>query len=354
MHKKLIGLVAILACLVVEANATTEIEDWSSTRNGTAKITTDDAGTATLTIDAVSSADLTASDDLNVTDDAVIGDSLTVAGSVWTDDVAGSGTFTENLYQPGVAVAKPVATRDALLVIGEASGTTAYGFDSASNLTYGVMMSFGKTRPAAASYSPGGFDSALEVRAINRMTNNSAYSMRGAHIKAKNYTSGTVGGLEGLFVEAVGDGTETASSVLKLGTDASTIIYGIDMDLCETPTTADIRFSNGALVKNGDANTLTITEAVMNHVGALQDDGVQVVVGNHATTRLALDRGTAATNGQVVAFATWFTGVPTVVVGYNAAETTNTTAYPASVTTNGFTVVCQPTKTVNWVACGPR
>jgi len=288
---------------------------------------------------------------LTVTDIPAIIAALNAGGTDWSIDSAGSGTFTEHLYTPGTATAKAVATRVNLLVIGEASGTAAYGFSSASNLTYGVMMSFGRTTPAAATYSPGGFDSALEVRYINRLTNNAAVSGRGAHIKAKNYTSGTVGGLEGLFVEAVGDGTESSSVVLKLGTDASTIIYGIDMDLCETFTTADIRYSNGAITKNVDANTLRTTESVIDNVGSLQDDGVQVVVGNHATTRLAIDRGTC-TNSQVVAFASWFTAVPSIVIG--AAESTTTVPYFSSPTTNGFTAAGEAGKSLRWVAVGTR
>jgi hypothetical protein len=282
-------------------------------------------------------------------------DSLTVGDATWTVDAAASGTFTENVILPGTATAKAVATRDTLLGIGDVSGTTAYGFSSASNLTYGVMMSFGRTKAAASTYSPGGFDSPLEVRYINRMTNNAACSGRGAHIKAKNYTSGTVGTLEGMFVEAVGDGTETDSSVIEMGTDSSTILYGIDMDQCSTFTTADIRYANGAITKNVDANTLRTTELVIDNVGSLQDDGIQVVVGNHATTRLGVEYGTAATNTKPVSFTMKFTAAPMVICGYDVAVTTNLfVAYPSSVTTNGFTVNCQGTKTANWFAIGPR
>lgn len=51
MSKKLIGVVVALLIVVAGVNAR-DIEYWSSTANGTAKITTDDAGTATITADA--------------------------------------------------------------------------------------------------------------------------------------------------------------------------------------------------------------------------------------------------------------------------------------------------------------
>lgn len=59
-----------------------DIENWSSTRNGTAKITTDGAGTATLTADAAIITDITVSDDLSC-------DDLTVSGG---DIVGKTGT----------------------------------------------------------------------------------------------------------------------------------------------------------------------------------------------------------------------------------------------------------------------
>jgi hypothetical protein len=156
----------------------------------------------------------------------------------------------------------------------------------------GGYFSIGRPVAAAANWSGGTFDTGLRSVAINRATNDAAYGLRGAYVKAKNYTSGTIGGLEGLFIEAVGDGTEDNGEaiVLKLGTDNSTVDYGIDMDLI-TADVADIRLQNGALIYNSSSSLLTITEATVDVVGALtastirSDDGM--------TTNYTL---TAATN----------------------------------------------------------
>jgi len=171
-------------------------------------------------------------------------------------------------------------------------------------------------------------------------------------------------------------GGETNGSTIKLGADngddagdrasigidtSDNIVFSTDADSKGTYATKMTLGKTGILTLKGGAtvdNTTSaaevkITEDTVDVVGSLQDDDVQVVVGNHTTTRLALDVG-ACTNGQVVSFASWFTAAPKVFVEYNVAETTATTAYAASVTTNGFTAVGQATKGLNWFAIGTR
>jgi hypothetical protein len=201
---------------------------------------------------------------------------------------------------------KPVAlsavsaiTRQVLVNLGDITGNTAFGFGVTNQSSYGVMASFGRTAAAGANWD-GNYDTGLDVRAINKLANDTAYNMRGAYIKAKNYVgsgagavTGVVGQIDGLTVECVADGTETESSVLKLGSDASTVTYGIDMDEVATPETADIRFSNGAIIKNGDANTLTITEAAVNVVGAFGASSFTAISGANSITNFSLNE----TNG---------------------------------------------------------
>jgi hypothetical protein len=203
---------------------------------------------------------------------------MTINSSFVTDGstIGGVATSTTSRtsinIQPVAASSRSGVSRQSLVTIGDITGTTPFGFGVTNQSSYGLMASFGRTIAATANWD-GNYDTGLDVRCLNKLVNDSAYNMRGAYIKAKNYISGgvtgVVGQLDGLTVECVADGTETESSIVKLGSDASTVTYGIDMDDVATPATADIRFSNGALIKNGDANTLTITEATVAISGAL-------------------------------------------------------------------------------------
>lgn len=154
---------------------------------------------------------------------------------------------------------------------------------------------------AGANWSGGTLDTAARWVAINKATNDSAYGIRGGYVKVKNYDTGTVGPLEGLFVEAVNDGTAGSLSeiVLKLGTDNTTIDYGINMDLC-TIGTADILFPQGAKVRNGTAGTITWTCATNSFVGLV--DATDFAID---TTNLTVSAA------QVNQLASGFTGVIT-------------------------------------------
>ena len=97
--------------------------------------------------------------------------------------------------------------------------------------------------------------------------------------------------MDGLVVEAVADGTEAEVAVLKLGSDGSSVEYGIDMSQIGTAATADILFSEGALIRNTSSSLLTITEATVDVVGAFTASSLSA--DNGVTTNLVI---TAATN----------------------------------------------------------
>lgn len=161
------------------------------------------------------------------------------------------------------SVATDSITRHVLHAFGDITGTTAAGMGDVTKPTYGLMACFGRTAIATSAFS--GTDTAADVRMINKLVNDSAYNMQGLYVKAKNYSTGTVGALTGAFIECVADGTDTAGSscVLKLGTDGSTVDIGIDLSACVVG--ADIKFSNGlefvCLATAVTANSTTTTKA---------------------------------------------------------------------------------------------
>ncbi|KKT97703.1 MAG: Outer membrane autotransporter [Parcubacteria group bacterium GW2011_GWC2_45_15] len=69
------------------------------------------------------------------------------------------------------------------------------------------------------------------------------------------------------------------------GVASAAFDYAIDMS-SSTINTADIRLANGALIANGDTDTLTVTEAVSSFVGAITVTG-DVTVNGYATTTAA-------------------------------------------------------------------
>lgn len=142
-----------------------------------------------------------------------------------------SGTIlTQMLFAPKASVATTGASYHKLVGIGDITGTTAFGFGDPTKPTTGLMASFGRTAVATGNIT----DTALDVRAINKLTNTGTNNIQGAYVKAKNYSTGTVGGdLVGAFIETVNDGTVTGKTIgLKLGKDTGTM-------------TADVQFTNG-------------------------------------------------------------------------------------------------------------
>ena len=200
---------------------------------------------------------------------------LNAVENMAADSASGTSLY-RLLYAPSGSESSATYSRYDLMHVGSEVNAT-----STNASLVGGYFSIGRPSAAAANWSGGTFDTGLRSVAINRATNNAAYGLRGAYVKAKNYTSGTIGGLEGLFIEAVGDGTEDNGEaiVLKLGTDNSTVDYGIDMDLI-TADVADIKFQNGATILNSSSTLLTITETTVDVVGALtantirSDDGM--------------------------------------------------------------------------------
>lgn len=218
-------------------------------------------------------------DELVVANGVTVGGAFTVSGFSLQSDVTSGTTLTQTMLVPGASSTVTSINYHKLFGIGEITGTTAYGFGAPTKPTTGVMASFGRTAIATATLT----DTSLDVRAINKLVNTGANTLQGAYIKAKNYSTGTVGGdLIGLFIETVQDGTCSGSSYgLKIGCDGSTI-------------TSDMLLRNGTTINNSDANTLTITEANIVLAGAVNSTGV-LQLGATATAALAMGGGTSST-----------------------------------------------------------
>jgi hypothetical protein len=213
---------------------------------------------------------------------------LNAVNSMAADSASGTSLY-RLLYTPTGSESSATYSRYDLMHVG-----SEVNANSTNAALVGGYFSIGRPVAAAANWSGGTFDTGLRSVAINRATNDAAYGLRGAYVKAKNYTSGTIGGLEGLFIEAVGDGTEDNGEaiVLKLGTDNSTVDYGIDMDLI-TADVADIRLQNGALIYNSSASLLTITEATVDVVGDFTASTVKP--DNGMSTNVTFITGTGTT-----------------------------------------------------------
>jgi hypothetical protein len=237
-----------------------------------------------------------------------------LANGDWNGYTSGSSLY-RIFFNPDGSPEASASNRTDLLHIGDAAN--AYSTNWPMVGTY-ISVSRPVGANASSTFSGGTFDTGLRVDSLNAATNDATqYSIRGAHIKAKNYTTGTVKGVEGLFVEAIGAGTETAGNNcgIKLGSDSTTIDYGIDMNLLDTLTYADFRLSNGALIQNGDANTLTITEATVAISGAAT---VSTTLG--VTGLASLNNVTVATNATVSGILT-VTGIPAINTPLGTAGT---------------------------------
>ena len=158
-----------------------------------------------------------------------------------------SGTIlTKAYFAPAVSAATTSITHHKLFAIGDVTGTTAYGLGDPTKPTTGLMGCFGRTAIATAVLT----DTAADFRIINKLVNTAANTIQGAYIKAKNYSTGTVGTVKGLFVEVVNEGTATTILGIEIGSDG-------------TVPTADVKFSNGlyfvALSTAITANTTATT-----------------------------------------------------------------------------------------------
>ena len=182
-------------------------------------------------------------------------------------------TLIQLLLTPPASATVSSINYHKLFGFGDITGTTAFGFGAPTKPTTGIMASFGRTAIATATLT----DTGLDIRALNRLVNTGANTLQGAYIKAKNYSTGTVGGdLIGLFIETVQDGTCSGSSYgLKIGSDGSTL-------------TSDIILRNGATIDNGAAGTLTLTETAIALAGTVDSSGDFTV----ATNKLAVAAAT--------------------------------------------------------------
>lgn len=173
-----------------------------------------------------------------------------------------SGTIKTKAYFAPIASAT-IAGVDyhKLFAIGDVTGNTAYGFGDPAKPTTGLMACFGRTAVASGNIT----DTALDIRAINKLTNTGTNNIQGAYIKAKNYSTGTVGGdLIGAFVEVVNDGTVTGKTIgIKIGKDTGTL-------------TADMIFSNGAYL-------VTLTTAITANSTATTVPAGSIGITSHAT-----------------------------------------------------------------------
>jgi len=219
---------------------------------------------------------------------------VTLTGGSTIAGVATSTTSRTSVnIQPLAASTRSGVSRTSLVTIGDITGTTAFGFGVTNQSSYGLMAGFGRTIPATANWD-GNYDTGVDFRCLNRMTNDAAYNLRGGYIKVKNYSGGVVGQMDGLTIEAVADGTETEVAVLKLGSDGSSVEYGIDMSQIGTAATADILFSEGATIRNTSSSVLTITEATVAIVDALT--ATTMAPANGLTTNVAMIIGAGTTS----------------------------------------------------------
>ncbi len=156
-----------------------------------------------------------------------------------------------------------------LVRVGDLSVGDYFGFNASTNYRSILFTAIGGRRlPAGPNFDTTG-DAIAHIGYNNNATNDAAYVAKALYVKAKNSSNGTVGSIYGGDIEMQQDGTETTSVILRLrdsGSNSSD--YKLDMYDSKTSGTADIRFPNGAIIKNGDANTLTITEATVAITGA--------------------------------------------------------------------------------------
>lgn len=171
-------------------------------------------------------------------------------GDAFYGDKVNGAILSKFKIEPKASAATTGITNHKLFAVGDVSGTTAFGFGAVAHATTGIMGCFGRTAVATGTQT----DTGLDIRVINKLTNTGVNAIQGAYIKSKNYSGATVGSLVGLFVEAVCDGTVTNGGIaLKIGSDASTLKYAIDMSNCVVTNGADIKLSSGLTIGSGSA-----------------------------------------------------------------------------------------------------
>jgi len=183
---------------------------------------------------------------------------IALPGSSTINGTTTSGTSKYNVLIDPIGSAAGFNGRVDGLHVGDESNC-----NNTSNAMVGAYISVGRDvgKNATATWPSESPDTGLRVVAVNDATNNATqYGLRGAYIKAKNYTTGTVKDLEGLFVEVVGDGTETDGEAIgiKLGTDSSTIDVGIDLTLAVVDQ-ADIKLHHGSTLLDSAAGITVAT-----------------------------------------------------------------------------------------------
>lgn len=152
-----------------------------------------------------------------------------------------SGTTKSNIkFTPDASVATTGVNYHKLITIGDETGTTPYGFGDVTKPTTGLMASFGRTVIATGTQT----DTGADIRVLNKVVNAAANVLLGMYIKAKNYSTGTVGSLIGLKVEVASEGTVTNGAI------------GIDIESDGTVLEQEIKFSNGLCIF---ASALAIT-----------------------------------------------------------------------------------------------
>jgi hypothetical protein len=150
------------------------------------------------------------------------------SGGMLTGVTSGT-TLIAQKFAPTASATTASINYHKLFAIGDITGTTAYGFGDPAKPTTGIMGSFGRTAVATGTQT----DTGLDIRVINKVTNTGVNAIQGAYIKAKNYSTGTVGSMIGLFVEVAAEGTVTnGATAIKIGCDGTTLKQ-------------DIMFSNG-------------------------------------------------------------------------------------------------------------
>lgn len=139
-----------------------------------------------------------------------------------------TGTIKSRVkWTPAASATTASITSHKLYVIGDETGTTAFGMGDPAVATTGLMACFGRTVLASGSMT----DTAADFRIINRLVDSGGtHNMQGLYVKVKNYSSGTItGALYGAYIEVVADGTVSGESALiRLGTDGSRVNRMID------------------------------------------------------------------------------------------------------------------------------
>ena len=295
--KKIIASVMMVLALVGFVSAA----DWTGTKVGANTLIEDDVaggiaigdgGTASASIVSASGACQIGKGENSTANSIKFRDKYLVmvnGNSDFRQDYASGTSYYRWLLAPDASTASSTVARWDLFHLGSSDNSRS---TNAQVIGMYIDVSRAAGYNAAANWNGGTFDTGLRVNAQNKATNNAAYSLRGAHVKAKNYSTGTVGQLEGLFVEAIGDGTEGNGTaiILKLGSDSSTVDIGIDMASAVVDV-ADIKLHHGTTILDA-ANGPTITATEVEFSGYV--DAVSgYKVGNVAGfTGIITNRGT--------------------------------------------------------------